>query len=225
LKASYPAVEVIARGTLDPEKVEARRIQTWSSLGDLASRFRADAGSFPKRVAPALMPDPTRAAELRAEYQASLPGRLLVGLAWRDGSGEKSSALADWLPLFDRPDVGIVALFPGSAEAELAEFSATGRDLINDRRLDFSGGLGDYAAQIQACDAVVAVDDLSAVIAAATGRPTLKVRRPVDNWWWGAEAAANPWFPSLAAVTAGGAGEDTAAVVARDFIDRLGSKG
>jgi hypothetical protein len=146
-------------------------------------------------------------------------------LAWRGGSGEKSSALADWLPLFDRPDVGIVALFPGNAETELVEFSATGRDLINDRRLDFSTGLGDYAAQIQACDAVVAVDDLSAVIAAASGRPTLKVRRPVDDWWWGAEGVANPWLPGLAAVTVAGTGDAAVVAAALDFIDRLGSKG
>jgi tetratricopeptide (TPR) repeat protein len=221
LKASYPAIEVMVRGTLEAAGVEERKIQTWASLGDLAARFRAGAEAFPKRLSNTLTADPTRVAELRSEYRASLPGRFLVGLAWRSEQVDASTRLADWLPLFDRPEIGIVALFPGNAEAELAEFAATGRDLINDRRLDFARDFGDYAAQVQACDAVVAVEDLAAILAAASGRPTLKVRRPVDSWWWGNDGAANPWFPGIRTAPAG----DSAPAAALDFIDRLRAKG
>ena len=227
LTASFPAAEVVARGTLTPEAVEERRIQTWSSLGDLAARFRASDQAFPKRMSPWITADPTRVAELRSEYRTSLPGKFLVGLAWRHGRVDNlhSTGLADWLPLFDRPEIGVVALHPGNVDAELAEFaSSTGRDLIHDRRLEFSADLGDYAAQIQACDAVIAVEDMAGVIAAASGRPVVKLRREADHWWWGDGAAANPWFPTLENVTV--AGKPGAEEVRRalEFIDRVRAK-
>jgi len=227
LTASFPAAEVVARGTITPEAVEERRIQTWSSLGDLAARFRASDQAFPKRMVPWLTADPTRVAELRSEYRASLPGKFLVGLAWRHGRVDNlhSTGLADWLPLFDRPEIGVVALHPGNVDAELAEFaSATGRDLIHDRRLDFMTDLGDYAAQIQACDAVIAVEDMAGVIAAASGRPVVKLRREADHWWWGDGAAANPWFPTLENVTVAGKPGADEVHRALDFIDRVRAK-
>jgi hypothetical protein len=226
LRASFPAAEIFARGALKPDMVEERRIQTWSSLGDLAGRFRAAAGSFPNKPA-LLTADPTRVAELRAEYRAAFPDRFLVGLAWRhkrDGDS-RSSALADWLPLLDRPDLGVVALFPGNAELELAQFAADSeRDLIHDRRLDFSRDFGDYAAQVQACDAVVAIEDLAGVLAGAMGRPTLKLRREVDHWWWGAGDGANIWCPTLQSLTVNGPVDDQIVAQVLEFVDRVRAK-
>jgi hypothetical protein len=97
----------------------------------------------------------------------------------------------------------VVALHPAGAEAELAEFAQrTGRDLIYDRRVDFSGDLGEYAVQVQACDSVVAVEDLTAVLAGAMGKATIKVKRPVDHWWWGLAGSENRWLASLRTVAA-----------------------
>jgi hypothetical protein len=202
--ASFPAIEIQGRGALTPAGLVERRIQMLSSLGDLAARFRPGDDAFPKRTNGYLTADPTRVAELRAEYQANFPGRFLVGLSWRHGREKdpRSSRLSDWLPLLDRPEFAVVALHPGNTEAELAQLAAeTGRDLIADRRLDFSRDLGDYAAQIQACDAVVAVEDLTGVLAGATGRPVMKLRRKVDHWWWGTEGATSPWLPTLRNLT------------------------
>jgi tetratricopeptide (TPR) repeat protein len=236
LQASFPGIDVVARGTLTPEEIDERKIQTWSSLGDLAGRFRADENAFPKRLTVPLTADPTRVAELRSEYRASLPDKFLVGLAWRHGREQdsRSTALADWLPLLDRPEIGVVALFPGNAEAELAAFATeSGRDLIHDRRLDFAADLGDYAAQIQACDAVIALEDMAGVLAGATGRPTLKLQRELDHWFWGMPGSANPWFPTLQSLPL--AGKPDAALMAQvlDFVaaardsarmDRKGAK-
>jgi len=227
LKASFPGVDVIARGILTPETIEERKIQTWSSLGDLAARFRASEDAFPKRQAAYLTADPTRVAELRSEYRANLPGRFLVGLAWRHEPGKEAlaSKLVDWLPLLDRPDIGVVALHAGNAEAELAEFAgATGRDLIHDRRIDATRDLGDYAAQIQACDAVVSVEDLAGVIAGAVGRPVVKLRRESDSWWWGTGDNAAPWLPAVKCVPIEGPVGESAVKQVLDFIDRARGK-
>jgi tetratricopeptide (TPR) repeat protein len=203
--ASFPAIEVMARGTLDEAGIRDRGIQMVATLGNLAQRLRATGADFPARPKPWLTADPTRVAELRQEYRASAEGRRLVGLSWRHGRDVPGwpTPAEVWLPLFDRPDVKVVGLHPGPRESGLVDFVAqTGRDLIFDRRIDFSRDLGDYAAQVQACDCVIAVEDLTAVMAAACGKPTVKLKKPVDHWWWGADEAQNRWFPALRTVSA-----------------------
>ena len=203
MAASFPSIEVVQRRGIDAAGFAERRIQMVTSLGDLAGRFRASRDDFPAQAKPYLTASKARREELRSEYASVFPGRRLVGLSWRH-KGEAQAGLpelADWLQLFDRTDLGIIALHPGSVEAELAGFAEkTGRDLIHDRRLDLSKDLSDYAAQIAACDLVIAVGDLTAMLAAALGKPVIKLRKPVDHWWWGSTATANPWFSSMRSV-------------------------
>jgi tetratricopeptide (TPR) repeat protein len=204
--ASFPSVEVVARNGLTPEFLQDHNFQVASTLGTLTGRLRAASSQFPARPKAALTADPGRVAALREEYSATAKGRKLIGLSWRHAksSPQWPTPLDAWLPLIDRPDVMVVALHPGSCEAELADFAQrTGRDLIFDRRVDFSGDLGDYAVQVQACDFVIAIEDLTAVLAGVLGKPTIKLKRSVDHWWWGMTAAAqNRWFAALQTVTA-----------------------
>jgi tetratricopeptide (TPR) repeat protein len=198
LASSFPAMEFVARRSLDVAGIDERRVQMISSLGTLAGRFRGTAEDFPAVARPYLSVSKARTEELREDYAATYTGRRLVGLSWRHNASNEVGIpkLADWLPLFDRSDLGVIALHPAAVEAELATFGAeTGRDLIHDRRLNFSNDLSDYAAQIAACDMVIAVGDVTAVLAGALGRPVIKLRKPVDRWWWGAGEARNPWFP------------------------------
>jgi tetratricopeptide (TPR) repeat protein len=205
MAASFPSVEMLARKDLTPEFLQERNFQVVSTLGNLAGRMRSANNQFPTRQKAAVTADPTRVKALRQEYQATAQGRKLVGLSWRHAktSPQWPTPLDAWLPLIDRPDVMVVALHPGSAEAELADFAQrTGSDLIFDRRVDFSVDLGEYAAQVQACDSVIAVEDLTAVLAGAMAKPTIKLKRPVDHWWWGMAEGENRWFAALRTVTA-----------------------
>jgi len=211
LSTSFPSVDMVARNDLSPDYLQERSFQLVSTLGNLAGRLRAAGSQFPPRPKGVLSADPAKVAALRAEYTAAAKGRTLVGLSWRHtkSSAQWPTPLDAWLPLIDRSDVMVVLLHPAGCEAELAEFSQrTGRDLIFDRRVDFSGDLGEYAVQVQACDCVVAVEDLTAVLAGAMGRPTVKLKRPIDHWWWGLAEGENRWFADLRTVTAdGGLGE------------------
>jgi tetratricopeptide (TPR) repeat protein len=205
MAAGFPSVEVVAQADLTSDFLQDRNFQLVSTLGNLASRFRATESQFPSRPKPVIAAKPERVAALRDEYRATAEGRRLVGLSWRHlkDSPQWPTPLDAWLPLLDRPDVMVVALHPGSCEAELADFAQrTGRDLIFDRRLDFSTDLGEYAAQLQACDFVIAVEDLTAVMAGALGKPTVKLKRPVDHWWWSSTDGQSRWFSALQTVTA-----------------------
>jgi tetratricopeptide (TPR) repeat protein len=205
MAASFPAVEVVTRNELTPDFLAGHNFQITSTLGNLAGRLRSAGGQFPTRAKPVVTADPNRIAALRQEYLATAQSRKLVGLSWRHtkASPQWPTPLEAWLPLIDRPDVMVIALHPGSSEAELADFEqSTGRDLIYDRRVDVSGDLGEYAAQVQACDFVIAVEDLTAVLAGVVGKPTIKLRRLVDHWWWGMTEPENRWFAALRTVTA-----------------------
>ncbi|GAB2175438.1 tetratricopeptide repeat protein [Dongia sp. agr-C8] len=227
MTTSFPTIDVMGRNDLTPETLQERNFQLVSTLGNLAGRLRSAQSQFPARQKPALTADPEKVAVLRQAYQATAQGRKLVGLSWRHAksSPQWPTPLDAWLPLIDRSDVMVVALHPGSAEAELAEFAErTGRDLIFDRRVDFSGDLGAYAAEVQACDFVIAVEDLTAVLAGALGKPTLKVKRAVDHWWWGMNEGENRWFSALRTVVApGGPGEAEVAKVLALFEQTFGS--
>jgi tetratricopeptide (TPR) repeat protein len=224
LATSFPALDLVARDDLSPEFLEERNFQLVSTLGNLAGRLRATSSQFPPRPKGVLAADPAKAAALRAEYAAAANGRKLIGLSWRHAksSPQWPTPLDAWLPLIDRPNVMVVALHPAAAEAELADFAQrTGRDLIFDRRVDFSGDLGEYAVQVQACDFVIAVEDLTAVLAGAMGKPVVKLKRPIDHWWWGLAAAENRWFADLRTVTvADGPGEAAVAEVL-SLLDRM----
>jgi hypothetical protein len=168
--------------------------------------------------------DPGKVAALRAEYAAAAHGRKLIGLSWRHTKSTPKwpTPLDAWLPLIDRPDLMVVALHLAGAEAELTDFAQrTGRDLIYDRRVDFSGDLGEYAAQVQACDSVIAVEDLTAVLAGAMGKPTIKLKRPVDHWWWGLGAAQNCWFANLHMVEALAGADQATVTKVLNLMDRV----
>jgi ADP-heptose:LPS heptosyltransferase len=72
--------------------------------------------------------------------------------------------------------------------------------MIDDPRMDASGSLAEYAAKIAACDVVIAVEDMTALLAGALGKPVVKLRKAVDHWWWGVGDAPNPWFPNLRSI-------------------------
>ena len=226
MAASFPSIEVKETGSTTDADLTEFQVQTSASLGDLAARFRGKSEDFPKRGRAHLIADPTRVTELRAEYQACFPGRQLIGLSWRSVRDDEGCqfALADWLELLDLPHAGVVALHPVSAEAELSRFAEeTKRDLIFDRRIRSETDFTDYCVQIAACDLVIAVEDVTAHLAAGLGRPVLKPLKAVDHWWWGVGEGASTWHPGLIRICER-PGEARAALVHR-VIEKIERRG
>jgi hypothetical protein len=55
------------------------------------------------------------------------------------------------------------------------------------------------------------------------GKPTVKLRRPIDHCWWGMEAGASRWFPTIRSVAAQeGVGAVEVAQVMSIVADRMG---
>lgn len=193
LELMFPKAGFLATGSATLPMLQAGKISMSSSLGDLARRFRPNADKFPGTA----WFDRARLAgaeKMRAEYQQCFPGRSLVGLAWRGEEGDDERLLPMVLPLLQAPEFGIVSLQRAVDRGQLAAFAAeSGCDFIVDPRVDPAQNLTDFAAQIAAVDIVVAVDDFTAVLAAALGCHVVKVASGGDHWAWGNAGSSCLW--------------------------------
>lgn len=210
--ANFPKVTFVGAGTTTPDALERNRTQIISSLGDLATRYRADIGAFPTTPQP-LIADVDLAQQLRTEYEECLPGRHLIGLSWRGAEATTKRNIQDWLPLWAHEDWGVVSVQNQPLEAELATLAGEGCNMIVDPRAGSDNILA-FCAQLATLEAVVAVDDLTAILAAALGKRVIKIAGVIDAWFWGVEGDRVPWYPNLRVVRQG-LGEDMSAVVSR----------
>ena len=194
----FPKVEFVVPGTLDPKEFIEKRIQIQSSLGDLAARYRASIADFARASAFALTPDEALTRQFANEYREVMPGRRLIGLSWRGGDWSLNSALIDWLDLFDAEGVAVVAIQRDAQQADLDSLAGAGRNMIVDPRgqENFSAA----AAQIAALDGVIAIDDVTAHLAAHLGKRVVKPVSRVDHWCWGSPAFQQPWYKNVTTV-------------------------
>ncbi|WP_374652665.1 tetratricopeptide repeat protein [Dongia sp.] len=205
LQPLFPKVEFVSPGTLDTKEFIEKRIQIQTSLGDLAVRYRTGAAEFLSAPNFALKADADLTRQFDREYREIMPGRRLIGLSWRGGDWSLKSALTDWLALFDAAGIAVVAIQRDSTQADLDALAATDRNMIVDPR-----GRESYtaaAAQMAALDGVIAIDDVTAHLAAHLGKRVVKPVSRVDHWCWGGPDFQQLWYKNVATVFHhGGAG-------------------
>lgn len=216
LRTLFPKIDFVPQETLQPKDIVEKRIQIQTSLGDLAARYRASAADFASSENFRLPVDPGLARQFETEYREVMPGRRLIGLSWRGGDGALKAALTDWLGLFDAEDVAVVALQHSPRQAELDALAATGRNMIIDPR--GAESLASAAAQIAALDAVIAVNDVTAHLAAHLGKRVVKPVSRVDHWCWGAPETPQLWYKNVTTICQQTGGDDTIARAVRAAI-------
>lgn len=194
LQALNKKARFVAAGSVTLPDLQEAKISMSSSLGDLARRFRPDAVSFPNKAW--LDGAGLEKTDLfRTDYRQCFPQRILVGLSWRQGDGDDAALLAGLEPLFQHEKMGVVSLQRGADREQLASIAAaTGFNFVVDPRVDAGENLLDYAAQLMALDVIVTVDDLTAAIAIALGKPVIKVSVGAsEHWAWGWTGPSCVW--------------------------------
>lgn len=181
--------------------------------------FQAPGGTLMRHLAPSyddltpagayLKADPEKVRRFRESYNApgpdGAPPKLVVGVAWRSGNpttGRRRSAdLAKWGEVLQVPGVRFVNLQYGDVSAEIAAAKeAFGADIVEDKDVDSSGPLDDFAAQVAALDLVVSIDNSTVHFAGALGVPTLMLLNYEPDWRWFGADAGNPWYEAVAHV-------------------------
>lgn len=194
-------MDVRPAGAADPQAIVADRIQLIASLGDLASQI-AD-NLVPGRAVPSLAPDGALVSRYRQSYQAALPGRKLVGLSWREPGAPAGLVLmlAQIVPFLMRQDFGIILLQSDmSADEGRALSEIAGRELPGVRFSHKALDIPDLAAQISALDLVVAAEELTAHISAASGVRTVKLCGGLSHWAWGDRSGPCLWYPDAQSI-------------------------
>lgn len=192
VQRAFPTVETAERNAL--MEIEADAMIPSASLPMVLRRNLDD---FPHQDAFSrqdafLCADPDKVAALRNRIDAAGSG-MVVGLAWRSGlrrirSAHALSALAQWRPVFDMPDIHLVSLQYGATAQEVA---GTPMTLFED--LDLTNDLEMAAALSGACDLVINMGTSVGDMAGAIGVPVWSLMLKPD--WTTLGADRHPFYP------------------------------
>ncbi|MDY0882824.1 tetratricopeptide repeat protein [Dongia soli] len=196
LSAAMPDISLFPSGSFSEEDAAGLDLTGQIALADLGGRYGVNPATFGETV-PYLHVDLIRAAALRQDYRAALSSDRLIGLCWR--GGDLAIPLALWRPILRMAGYGFVSLQPGPAQQELHEvFDSLDLQAVRDPSIDPQSNLRSYAAQLAAMDLVIAVDDVTAHLAAALGVTTACLVPRVADWrWLSTEHRETPWYPSM----------------------------
>jgi Tfp pilus assembly protein PilF len=197
---SFPAVDVVSSHHFgndsepDPELDIAAQLPT----GGLPGLFRATGHAFAATTSPYMIADPTAREQFRARYAH---GRRLVGLSWysrnQKTGRDRSIDLSVLAPLFDRTDIQWVSLQYGDHDGLEKQATAANAPIFIDRAVDQLADIDTFAAQIEALDLVITIDNSTAHLAGALGVPVWALLPFARDWRWLQNREDSPWYPTM----------------------------
>lgn len=149
---------------------------------------------------PYLRADPVKIAAWKQRLDMlAPPGRKRIGLVWagrptHKNDRKRSVKLAQFAPLFAKPDVAIVTVQKGDPIAQVGGYYGAA-PLIN-----LGPSINDFTdtlAILQSLDLLVTIDTSVAHLAGASGRPACVILPYAPDWRWLLGRGDSPWYPSL----------------------------
>lgn len=171
-------------------------------IGDLGHILHVDEAMLARRRYPYLVADAKRTAALR-EANPVPAGNIICGLSWKSGNpkagADRSIALSDLRAVLQVPGVTFVNLQYGDVAADIDSVrEQLGADVRCIEGVDVYGDMDGLLALMHLCDTVITIDNLTAHLAGAIGKPSC-VLVPIgggQHWYWGGESPSL-WYPSL----------------------------
>ncbi len=168
-------------------------------MGSLPRFFRNTLNDFPLRNR-YLQADPERAQRLRQVLRGS--GKPVIGLSWQSTSPkyglERSIDLSELTQALSSVDATFLSLQYGDVRHDLeAQFERNGVHVLACDFIDKRDDLDGLAALVDACDAVISVDNTTVHLAAALGK-SVHVMLPLhSDWRWMVQTQHSPWYPTV----------------------------
>jgi len=230
-RRSFPALEIVSERAVGgkahsaPPTLQRRYFDYQCSVLDLGARLRRSFGAFPN-TAGVLRADQDRAARLRQDYLREAPGNRVIGVSWRTINPglahQKGITLANLAPVLTLPGATFVNLQYGDVADEIAAFEASHRvKVVSDPNIDPLTDLDAFAAQVQACDAIITISNTTAHFAGALDVPTALYvpdgRK--RHWYWFTTGNFSPWYRSIRIFRT--PGEDGVGAIRRSLADVL----
>jgi hypothetical protein len=196
-KRSFPNIIIGAKD----QQLQDGAFEAHIALGSMGQHLRKTLGDFPAGRMSYLIPDKTRAHELRGRLST---GKAICGISWvsrnTKHAQQKSMRLRDLLPILALGNLSAVDLQYGDTLAEREQLrNQSGFKLTHIDEVDNFNDIDGLAALIEACDLVVTVSNTTAHIAGAIGKPVMLLL-PYSvgrHWYWHENLDINPWYPSV----------------------------
>ena len=176
-------------------------VQLKTALGTLPKYFRSDLSNFPDKKS-YLVPDSSRVEFWQNRFK-QLDAGLKVGISWQGGQRAyigytKSVSLEQWAELFSLQGISFISLQNDDYQGELQEVrEKLGVKIYKWEDDDQVNDLEDRAAQIAALDLVISVDNTTAHLAGALGKPVWTILPYVPDWRWMMDREDSPWYPTM----------------------------
>ena len=186
-------------GTLFDHWERAPDFTAWSALSSLPRLAGTALGTIPQTV-PYLRADEAKFSHWADRLWALLPrGYRRVGIVWAGrpthrNDARRSTRLAAFAPLTTLPEVALVSLQKGPAQAEIGNYWG-GAPLLN-----LGPELGDFSdtiAVLECLELVVTVDTAVGHLAGAMGKPAWIMLPYAPDWRWLEDRTDSPWYPSV----------------------------
>ena len=124
-----------------------------------------------------------------------------------------SAPLSAWGPILSSLDATFISLQYGRHDAEIdAARAAFGVNIHRDFNINPLTDLDGFAAQVDAMDAVVTVDNSTLPMAAGLGKPVFGLMACSADWRWLFDREDSPWYPTLKIFRQAKAGDWSAAI-------------
>jgi len=202
---SWPEVNFIAQSI---SKTGKPIVKLWPTsdyhipAGSLCKILRNDASKFPRQES-FLQASNSEVRRIRKTYKDLFPGKLLVGISWRGGTGVGTNKYARTLnpvemhPIKTLKNVQFIDLQYGNTLEDRAAMETFGLEIYHDSEIDPLLSLDLQAAQISALDLVLTVDNTTVHLAGALGTPTYLLLSTDPDWRWGLDQNESYWYPSV----------------------------
>lgn len=198
-KRSMPDVDIQPKQALAPDHDFDARLP----MGSLAREFCNSPMAFRAIASPFLKADPARVQSLKNKIHATQTEvrPLVCGLSWTSNAltGQaRSIELTTLLSAIDAPGLQFVSLQYGEVQQDVADVRhALGTQVHCEDSVDNFNDLDGLAALIDACDLVISIDNSTAHMAGALGKPTWLLLPFAANWRWGLNTRSSTWYPTM----------------------------
>ncbi len=202
---SWPNVNFIAQPISETGKPV---VKLWPTsdyhipAGSLCKILRNDASKFPRQEY-FLQASAPEVARIRNTYKDLFPGKLLVGISWRGGTGAgtnkyaRSLSPSEMQPLKVLKNVQFIDLQYGDTQEDRAIMESLGLSIYHDLDINPLLNIDRQAAQISALDLTLTTDNTTVHLAGALGAPTHLLLPTDPDWRWGLDRESSYWYTSL----------------------------
>ncbi len=198
---SFPKITAIPKTTAETALSAVGPCDVVDSIASLPRFLRRRIEDFPARSA-YLRPDSQRCFHWRSTFGRT-GSALKVGVSWHGGKDaetrrRRSVALELWGPILRVPGVRFFNIQYGAAAAEAIRAARDFHLPLDDGSdCDPLQDLDDFAAKLSALDLILTVDNSTAHLAAALGKPVWTLLPFAADWRWMLDRETTPWYPTM----------------------------